>query len=85
MACNFSLKAPDGWLIKATETIEADGGSFTRDERSGEFSVAIPALGAVQGTYSDSDGTLSIVFTKKPFLLPCSAIQKFVTRQFGGS
>ena len=82
-ACNFSIpftKSVTEILLKAKRTVESQGGNFTGDENEGQFNVTIFG-NSVVGSYVVNGEALNIDITEKPFLVPCSMIENFLTSQ----
>jgi hypothetical protein len=81
MACNFSVtftKPVNEILAKAKETVESQAGSFTGDEAKGNFDVSVFG-NTIVGTYVVEVNILNIDITDKPFMVPCSMIESFLT------
>jgi hypothetical protein len=82
-ACTFSIpfnKPADEVLSKVKKTIESQGGQFNGDTHAGSFFVEVFG-NRVAGSYAVSGSTINIVIDEKPFLIPCSAIESFLTKQ----
>lgn len=80
MACKFSIDLPDGAadiVAKAKKMIEEANGTFSGDSSTGTYTVKLP-VGSVQGKYDVSGGAINFEITKKPMLVPCSAIESFL-------
>lgn len=80
MANTFSVDFPGAAqdvLAKAKGAIEKAGGKFIGDEKKGDFSVGTPA-GDVKGTYTITGQKFEVDITKKPMLVPLSAIESQV-------
>ena len=69
-------------LAKARGAIEKGGGTFSGDDKKGDFVVNTPA-GKVKGTYAINEQTFTVNVTDKPFIVPASAIEAQV-RKFVG-
>ena len=67
-------------LRKAKSAVESQGGNFTGDESSGNFDVSVFG-NTIAGSYSVVAQSLDIVIDSKPFLVPCSTIESFLTKQ----
>lgn len=83
MACDFSIpfsSDAESVLAKAKTAVQGQGGSFTGDSNSGDFSVSVFG-NRIVGAYSVSGQTLNINITDKPFIVPCSAIENFLKGQ----
>ena len=84
-ACNFSIPfsgSPETVLAKAKSTVQNQGGTFTGDTNSGNFSVSVFG-NAIVGSYTVNGQELAIVIDSKPFLIPCSTIEGFLKNQIG--
>lgn len=84
-ACHFKLSfsgSAQDLVNKARQKVQGAGGTFNGDASSGSFSVPIP-LGHVEGNYQISGQTLTVNITKKPFFIPCGAIESFIKKQIG--
>ena len=82
-ACNFSIPFsgdPETVLRKAKSTVESQGGSFNGDLSSGNFDVSVFG-NTIAGSYNVLGQNLDIVIDSKPFLIPCSTIESFLTKQ----
>jgi len=82
-ACNFTVpftKDTTEILDKAKKTVESQGGSFTGDTSSGNFSVSVFG-NTIVGTYVVVGQSLNIDIVDKPFLVPCSMIESFLKGQ----
>jgi len=82
-ACNFTIPfTGDAAVImgKAKSSVESQGGNFTGDTQSGNFSLSIFG-NSIAGTYSVTGQELNIVIDEKPFLVPCSAIESFLKQK----
>lgn len=80
MACNFDIQltmSADELATKAKKLVEDAGGTFSGDSTRGDITVKLP-VGTVQGNYTVSGQTVSFNISKKPMLVPCSAIQSFL-------
>lgn len=75
--CSFKLNVeaiPADIINNVKLKIENEGGSFTGNERKGNFNLPTP-VGGIEGNYSIKDNELQIDITKKPVMLPCSMIE----------
>lgn len=82
-ACNFTILfsgSAEKILGKAKSAVEGQGGTFTGDVTSGNFEVSVFG-NSIAGSYNVSTQSLNIVIDSKPFLVPCSAIESFLTKQ----
>ncbi|HTF28452.1 MAG TPA: hypothetical protein VK625_06375 [Flavitalea sp.] len=81
-ACNFSIPfsgSPSEILQKAQAAIHDQGGQFRGDDISGVFQLTV--LGSViRGSYNVSGQDLNVTIVSKPFLIPCSTIQSYLTK-----
>jgi hypothetical protein len=78
--CNFSINfasTPDELVNKLSDAITSQGGSFTGDTNSGNFSVRTP-LGNIAGHYTIVDTTVNVVIDHKPGLVSCRQIENYV-------
>lgn len=83
MACDFSIPFtgnPEDVLAKARNAVQSQGGNFTGNTSNGDFSVSVFG-NKIVGNYTVSGQTLNINITDKPFMVPCSAIESFLTGQ----
>jgi len=79
-ACQFKINfngAPDEILAKAKETVEKQGGQFTGDVASGQFSITLLS-NTVAGSYTVNGNELDISIDQKPIFVPCSAIEGYL-------
>ena len=82
-ACNFTIPfsgSADQILEKARSAVEGQGGTFTGDTGGGTFEVSVFG-NSIAGSYSVSERNLNMVIDSKPFLIPCSTIESFLTKQ----
>jgi len=71
----FNINSSPAEIIKNVKTkIENEGGSFTGDEKEGNFNLPTP-VGSIEGNYLVIDNELKIDITKKPMMLPCTMIE----------
>jgi hypothetical protein len=80
--CDFSLSfsgPAEEVFAKAKAAVERQGGSFTGDASSGQFSINV--FGAIGGTYTIVGQQLQIAITDKPMMIPCSAIENVLKGQ----
>ncbi|MEJ7625919.1 MAG: hypothetical protein WKF35_03565 [Ferruginibacter sp.] len=80
--CNFTIPfsgPSDIILNKARTAVESQGGVFNGDENLGNFQVSVFG-NSISGSYLVSGENLNIIIDSKPFLVPCSAIQSFLTK-----
>lgn len=82
-ACNFSIPFTgdaESVLRKAKSAVESQGGRFEGDLSAGNFDVSVFG-NTIAGSYTVMPQTLEIVIDSKPFLVPCSTIESFLTKQ----
>ena len=81
-ACNFSIPfsgSPVDVLHKAQATIHDQGGHFKGDGTSGAFQLTV--LGSdIRGSYNISGQELMVTIDSKPFMIPCSTIQRYLAK-----
>ena len=80
-ACNFSVNftKPVGEILaKAKETVESQEGNFNGDDTKGNFDVTVFG-NTIIGAYTVEGNVLNIDITDKPFMVPCSMIESFLT------
>jgi hypothetical protein len=80
-ACNFSIpftKPVAEILEKAKQTVESQNGNFTGDDKEGKFDVNVFG-NTVIGSYVVVEQVLNIDIIEKPFMVPCSMIESFLT------
>jgi len=78
--CSFGIDfagSPEELVSKARSMIEDAGGAFSGDTNVGNYTVKLP-LGEVRGDYRVEPGKLAFQITKKPMMVPCSAIESFL-------
>jgi hypothetical protein len=85
-ACNFSIPfsgSPADILNRAQAAIQEQGGQFRGDDTSGAFKLSV--LGSdITGSYAISGQDLNVTIDSKPFMIPCSTIQSYLTRHLDG-
>lgn len=82
--CNFSIGftgSPEDVFNKARTAVEKQGGNFSGDSNSGQFSINV--FGNISGRYTVSGSQLDIVIEDKPMMIPCSAIENVLKSQIG--
>ncbi len=82
-ACNFTVaftKPVAEILEKAKQTVESQNGTFVGDDNEGKFDVNVFG-NIVIGTYKVIENELNIDIIEKPFLVPCSMIESFLTNK----
>lgn len=81
-ACNFIISfsgTPGEILSRAEAAIHDQGGHFRGDDNSGVFRLTV--LGSdINGSYRISGQELNVVIDSKPFMIPCSTIQSYLTK-----
>lgn len=81
-ACNFSIPfsgSPADVLSRAQAAIKSQGGLFRGDDTSGMFELTV--LGsAIRGSFSISGQQINVTIDSKPFMIPCSTIQSYLTK-----
>jgi hypothetical protein len=81
-ACNFSIPfsgSPSSIMTRAQAAIRDQGGDFRGDDTSGAFQLNV--LGSdITGSYNISGSELNVTIDSKPFLIPCSTIQSYLTK-----
>ena len=85
MACNFNIPFNgDSTTImnKAKSAVEGQGGSFTGDENAGAFDISLFG-NKIAGSYKVNGQSLDVTIDEKPFMIPCNAIENFLTKQLG--
>lgn len=84
MACTFNIELPgtaEAVVQKAQSLIEQAGGSFSGSTSDGSYVVKL-AVGSVQGTYTIDGSAIRFDITKKPMLVPCGTIERFIRDRF---
>ena len=82
--CSFSISftgTPEEVYNKARAAVEKQGGSFSGDSQSGEFSINV--FGNISGRYVVSGSQLNIEIEDKPIMIPCTAIENVLKSQIG--
>jgi hypothetical protein len=81
-ACNFSIPFSGSSmdvLNKAQAAIHGQGGHFRGDDTSGDFQLSV--LGSdIRGSYIISGQELMVTIDSKPFMIPCSTIQSYLSK-----
>jgi len=76
--CNFNIEFtgnPEGLINQANEAIAGQGGSFTGNDKNGEFNISTP-IGKISGTYSILGQTFNIIIEDKPMFIGCGKIEE---------
>jgi hypothetical protein len=84
--CKISIpltKAPDVVIEAVRKRVLDQKGTFSGDTAKGQFSVSVPVMGKIAGTYTIPAKSLDITITDKPMLLPCGKIETWLKAQFG--
>ena len=85
-ACNFSIPfsgSPQDILGRAQAAIRDQGGHFRGDGMTGAFELTV--LGSsISGSYNISGQELNVTIDNKPFMIPCSTIQSYLTKHLDG-
>jgi hypothetical protein len=82
--CNFSIGftgSPEQVFSRAKAAVEQQGGTFSGDPNSGNFSINV--FGNIRGTYSVSGQQLHVSIEDKPMMIPCAAIENVLKSQIG--
>ena len=81
-ACNFSIPfsgSPSEIFNRAQAAIKDQGGMFRGDDSSGVFELTV--LGSsISGTYQMTGQELNVTIDNKPFMIPCSTIQNYLSK-----
>ena len=81
-ACNFTIPfsgSPGDVLQKAQAAIRDQGGLFRGGATSGIFELTV--LGSsIKGSFNISGQDLNVAIDSKPFMIPCSTIQSYLTK-----
>ena len=80
--CNFTIPfsgTAEGIYSKAKGAVEKQGGTFSGDSNSGNFSINV--FGNITGSYTVSGNELHIVIEDKPMMIPCAAIENALKSQ----
>lgn len=78
--CNFTIPFSgnaDEIFTKAKNVVESQGGIFTGDASSGNFSIEVFG-NKIAGDYAVDGNNLSINITDKPFFVPCATIESML-------
>jgi hypothetical protein len=84
MACKIKIPfsgAAEQVLNRARSAVQGQGGTFTGNENTGEFSVSV--MGAIKGTYTVMGNELDIVIESKPLFVSCGMIESFLKNKIG--
>lgn len=83
MSCKISIPFSEpvsSAVNKAKSAVESQNGHFQGDETSGEFDVSVMGNN-IKGNYTVEGQMLHLNITDKPFFVPCSMIESFLTKQ----
>lgn len=83
--CNFSIPFsgdPKQVLNKARGAVQAQGGTLTGDDSNGQFQLSVFGS-TIAGQYAVVGNELQVQITDKPFMVPCSTIESFLSKQMG--
>lgn len=81
-ACNFNIPFSGSAAdihYKAQAAVQGQGGLFRGDDSSGNFELTV--LGSqISGSYQISGQELQVTIDSKPFMIPCSTIQSYLSK-----
>lgn len=60
--------------------LESYKGTVTGNATAGSFSVPVPLLRKIHGTFSVSGQTAEVCITKKSWMLSCKRVEKFMRK-----
>lgn len=81
--CNFSIPftgSVDTVISKARTAVQGQGGTLDGDTNNGQFRVSVFGS-TIAGQYAIVGNEMQIVITDKPFMIPCSTIEGFLSKQ----
>lgn len=81
--CNFNLPFSEPASIaveKARAAVESQNGIFNGNDLSGDFELTVFG-NTIKGNYTVSGQVLNLEITDKPFFVPCSTIESFLSKQ----
>ncbi len=84
--CNFNIPfsgTAESVIHKARTAVEGQGGSLTGDTNNGQFQVSVFGS-TIAGMYTISDNQMQVHINDKPFIIPCSTIESFLSKQLAG-
>ena len=84
--CNFSIPFSgdaENVVNKARSAVMGQGGELNGDNNSGQFQVKVFGS-TIAGNYTVSGNQLQVAITDKPFMIPCSTIESFLSQQLRG-
>ena len=80
--CNFSIPfsgTPTEILNRAQAAIQDQGGHFRGNDTTGAFELTV--LGSsITGSYKIHGQEITVFIDNKPFMIPCSTIQNYLTK-----
>ena len=82
-ACNFSIPfsgSSEQILARAKNSVQQQGGNFTGDTTNGQFDLSVYG-NSIAGTYTVNGQQLNIIIDEKPFMVPCSMIESFLSKR----
>jgi hypothetical protein len=80
--CQFSIPfsgSADQVFNTAKSAVEKQGGTFSGNSSSGNFSIQV--FGTITGSYTVTGQQLEITIEDKPMMIPCSAIESALKAQ----
>ena len=83
--CNFSIPFngnPESVINKARAAVQGQGGTLNGDNNNGQFKVSVFGS-TIAGQYAIVGNEMQIQITDKPFMIPCSTIEGFLSKQLG--
>ncbi len=83
-SCTFSIPfsgSAQDIYSRAKAAVEKQGGTFSGDESSGNFSINV--FGTISGVYTVAGQNLNIVIEEKPLLISCGMIEQALKSQIG--
>jgi hypothetical protein len=83
--CSFELDFPgtaEDLVTRARDLVTQAGGRFDGDTARGNYRLQIP-VGQIEGQYRISGNQVAFEVTKKPMLVPCSAIESYLRGKLG--
>lgn len=81
--CQFNIPftgSAESVMAKARSAVEGQGGRFEGTTEAGSFEVSVFG-NSLAGSYKTSGQHMEINIHSKPFIIPCSAIESFLTKQ----
>ena len=83
--CNFNIPfngSPESVINKARTAVQGQGGTLNGDNNNGQFKVSVFGS-TIAGQYAIVGNEMQIQITDKPFMIPCSTIEGFLSKQLG--